>query len=110
MLGYEDHGIFTAILYLDYGGLAQGAGMYSLDEYDKRSERRIGTAGGMDFIIGVLSACGVENWEKVKGRTVIAVLDTEDSWSGNVIGIKSLPTEKGTEFMFADAFPQEVTT
>ena len=109
LLGYEDHGIFTAILYLHYGDSGQGAGMYSLDQYDKKTERRHGTAAGMDFIIGVLRACGVDQWEKVKGRTIIAIMDgIGDDWNAKVIGLKPLPTEGGTEFLFADAFPVAV--
>ena len=106
-LGYEDHGIFTAWLSLDYGGGGQGAGGYALDEYDEPKKRRVGHKCGMDFIIGVLAACGVDSWEKVAGRTVIAL--REDGWHGKVVGLKPLPTESGSEFIFADAFERVET-
>lgn len=32
MLGREDHGIFTFILYMDFNGSAQGAGTYGLND------------------------------------------------------------------------------
>lgn len=105
-LGYEDHGIFTACLDLDYGGSGQGAGLYALDQYDEETKERHGTAGGMDFIIGVMAACGVSTWEKVAGRTVIAL--REDGWHGKVVGLKPLPTEGGKTFIFTSAFPAEV--
>lgn len=104
-LGYEDHGIFTVWLTLDYGGAGQGAGGFALDEFDQSDRERHGTAGGMDFIIGVLRACGVDRWEKVKGRTVYAL--REDEFHGAVIGLRPLPFETGSEFWFRDAFASE---
>jgi hypothetical protein len=102
-LGYEDHGIFTAYLDLDYGGSGQSAGGYALDEYVDDLKGRYGTSGGMDFIIGVLKACGVSTWEKVAGRTLIAL--REEDYHGKVIGLKPLPTEGGETFIFSAAFP-----
>lgn len=87
-LGQEDHGIFTASLDLDYGGSGQGIPHYDLREC------------AAQFIEGILRACAVDEWEKVAGRTILAVV--EDGW---VVGIKPLPTEPGKPFMFADAYP-----
>lgn len=87
-LGWEDHGHFIANLSLDYGGAGQGAGNYDLRSGNK----------AFQFIAGVLSACGVDSWEKVKGRTVFAIVS-----DGLVRGLKPLPTEPGKEFIFADA-------
>jgi len=72
MLGYEDHGILTAYLYLDYGGSCQGFGGYALDRYVEGSRQsgrseRIGTAYGCEFIIRILSVLGVDKWEKIPG-------------------------------------------
>lgn len=111
MLGYEDHGIFTAWLDLSYGSSGQGAGGYSLDtpiqDENDKFLGRVGTASGMDFIIGIIEACGVQKWEDVAGRTVIALTDSDDEWGGKVIGIKPLPTEPGKEFLFSSAFNKE---
>jgi hypothetical protein len=103
-LGWEDHGIFTLMLHLDYGGSGQGAGGFALDEPRKGESGehigRYGTAFGMEFIARVMRACGVNEWGDVAGRTVIALRDP--GYHGAVIGIKPLPTEKGEPFVFGE--------
>lgn len=103
-LGYEDHGIFTAVLRLNYGASAQGAGLFSLDYRDAETDERKETDPGCvhRFITGCLSACGVSEWEKIRGRTVIAIC--EEGWNGRVIGLKPLPTERGETFMFSETW------
>ena len=104
-LGWEDHGIFTAIVGLDYGtGGHQSAGLYALDEYDKALDRRVGSKEGMDFIIRLLRACGVDKWESLIGRTVYAV-----STSNKVLAIEPLPTEPGEAFWFDSLWEGETT-
>lgn len=98
-LGWEDHGIFTCVLHLDYGGSSQSAGVYAMDEYDEEARRRRGTAFGMDWIIRTMEAAGVTEWSKIAGRTVIAL---SESHGGLVLGIKPLPTEPGKTFMFKE--------
>lgn len=87
MLGYEDHGIFTAHLYLDYGSSYQGAGGLFLDipgsEQDREQEhpyplRRRGTAFGMDWIMRVLDVVGVEKWEDLPGKRLYAMSPDND--------------------------------
>jgi hypothetical protein len=101
-LGYEDHGIFTLWLHVDYGGAGQGIGGYALDEYIKREGEgplrgdRFGTSYGMQFIIEVMKAVGVEKWEDVPGKTIFVLTDD----SQKVIGIQNLPTEPGQQFLF----------
>jgi hypothetical protein len=84
-LGYEDHGILTASLQLDYGGASQGAGMYDL-----RTENEM-----FRFVDGFLQACGVNEWSKLKGRTIFALVE-----DGLVRGLKPLPMEGGKVFWF----------
>lgn len=99
-LGYEDHGILTVWLTLDFGGGSmQGAGGYALDVWSEDDRRRIGTAYGCEFIARVIKACGVDSWEKIKGRTVFAL---KAPGMGPVLGIENLPTEPGRRFVFAD--------
>lgn len=105
-LGYEDHGILSSMLFVDYGGgTCQGIGGYSLDEpthdADGKFLGRRGSAYGCEFIARTLKACGVDSWEKIKGRTIY-VLKEDDRWGAKVLGIAPLPTEPGEPFMFAD--------
>lgn len=100
-LGVEDHGIFTAMVHVSYGGSGQGIGGYALDTYAEATKERHGTAYGMEWVRRFLNAAGVDSWEKLPGRTFI-VLKDGDEWSGKVVGIKPLPTEKGRQFLFED--------
>ena len=88
-LGIEDHGIFTFMLYLDYGGSGQGAGGYGLDTPIKVGGtfvRRIGTAGGMSLIMEILSVVGVEKWEDLKGKHIRVKSDYDKVHAiGNII-------------------------
>jgi hypothetical protein len=96
-LGWEDHGIFTCWIDLDYGGSGQGAGLYALDEYIVEKDCRVGTAEGMEFIMRLLKACGVGRWEDLVGRTVYAT-----ATMSKVLSIEPLPTESGEKFVFED--------
>ena len=58
-LGYEDHGILTAFLHLDYGGICQGFGGYCL----------AGESTSV-FIEGVLKAVKVSTWEDLPGKYI----------------------------------------
>jgi hypothetical protein len=98
-LGWEDHGIFTCVLMVDYGHSGQGIGQYALDGYDDESGRRIGTAFGTEFLMRLMRACGVQDWNKLVGRTVYVVKES-DGWNAKVLGIEPLPTEPGERFMF----------
>lgn len=73
MLGIEDHGIFSFMLHLDYGGSGQGAGGYALDapiDKDGVFLGRVGTASGMSLIIEILKIVGVDKWEDLKGKLI----------------------------------------
>jgi hypothetical protein len=98
-LGYEDHGIFTCVLHVDYGGTSQGVGGYALDRYDEDKRVRVGSVYGMEFIARILRAAGVERWEQLKGRTIFVVREHK-GWGAKVLGICNLPTEPGEEFLF----------
>ena len=89
-IGYEDHGHLTIILRLNYGGTSQGAGNYDL------GTRAFDSKGELDrWIKGCLRACGVDEWNKIRGRTIMAL-----SEEGLVRAIKPLPTESGSVFWF----------
>ena len=58
-LGFEDHGILTFFLEIDFGGHAQGFGGYTLG------------GGFTDACLrGILEAVGVFNWHELAGKTV----------------------------------------
>lgn len=114
MLGVEDHGIMTCMLMMNFGTSGQGVGGYGFDvpvKYtpykDKYSDGsdgdwgRVGTAYGTEFIRRLLLACGVDEWEKLVGRTVF-VLRESNKWGAKIVGIRPLPTEPGREFIFDD--------
>lgn len=98
-LGIEDHGIFTGIIDLDYGGSGQGAGTLCLDYNDRELGKRVESVPGAvhRWVLGCLRAFGVDQWEKITGRTVIAIIE-----DGMVRGLKPLPTERGDVFMFSE--------
>lgn len=103
-LGWEDHGIFTCALDLDYGSSGQGAGGYALDEARRGANDefigRFGTAYGMEWVIRLMRACNAKDFSEVQGKTVIALRD--EGYNGLVRGIKPLPTEKGEPFIFGE--------
>ena len=100
-LGFEDHGIFTVMLGLDYGGTHQGAGMLCLSHTDKDTHKVVMRPELGDIILGVMKACGVQEWEKVNGKTVVAIFE-DDSWSSNPIGIA--PLLGGKPFIWKSVF------
>jgi hypothetical protein len=68
-LGYEDHGILTAWIYLDYDGVGQGAGGY----YFAGSKPTIeGLAFGMLWVKDFIDTVGVDSWENLVGKQVYA--------------------------------------
>lgn len=87
-LGFEDHGILTGILRVNYGGAAQGIGGYTITN----------VAG--DYIARTLKACGVQTWEELRGRTIYILTDP----NRRIVGIENLPTEPGEQFLFSDVF------
>lgn len=107
-LGVEDHGIATAMLHVRYeGSSGQGIGGYALDEprrdADDRFIGRFGTAEGMQFILAVLRAVGVDSWEKLKDQRIYVLMDDR-----RPIGIQGLGFNGQRDpFIFADAFAKE---
>ena len=79
-LGYEDHGILTAWVFLDGAGWSQAFGGYDL---------RRGTEAA-DFVLGCLQALKVEHWEDLVGKPCRVIRQhgllvalghfVEDSW------------------------------
>ncbi len=101
-LGLEDHGMFTATVVVDYGDSSQGSPIYELDTF-KQGKGRMGTALGLTFIMRLLRAFGVNQWENLMGRTAYALFDPENKRHERMIaGFSPLPTETGETFIFKD--------
>lgn len=95
-IGYEDHGIFTASVTLDYGaqGGVQAAGGYDLRHADSAYK----------FIEGILKVLGVNNWDQVVGKHVVALID-KDGYP-YVRGLKALPVYDREPFVFEDMYAE----
>jgi hypothetical protein len=71
MLGFEDHGILTFWIQLDFGGAGQGFGGWALDgkptsDYGDRAP--IPECGAI--IAAILRTLEVDSWEKLPGQIV----------------------------------------
>lgn len=91
MLGREDHGIFTFMIYIRFDGCGVGVGGYSLDEYDKETQTRIFQAESMEIIAKILDVVGVDTWEDLKGK-YIRIKD--NGWGSTVDEIGNLMEDK----------------
>lgn len=91
MLGFEDHGIMTFFVYLEWDGGGVGFGGYSLDEYDKEQKKRVGVGYSMDLLKEIMEVVGVETWEQLKGKHVR--VDSE-GWGGKALGLGNLLKDK----------------
>ena len=70
VLDMGDRGLLTAWLHLDYGGSGQGFGGHAL--YLPKSFNHFTEKGDFagHFIYRCLEISGVENWDKLKGKTI----------------------------------------
>lgn len=101
MFGFEDHGILTFMIYLNYGGSCQGFGGYALDTYDKEKKRRVGTAAGTDLILKLLNLFKVSKLDDIEGRSVFALRDS-DNWTSSIVGLKLPDFDGGEELLISD--------
>lgn len=89
MLGREDHGIMTFMLYIDFDGYATcGVGGYALDQYDPNSKIRVFNAKSMEVISKILDIVGVNSWEELPGKYIRFEDDERGSYItkiGNII-------------------------
>lgn len=85
-LGYEDHGILTFRLGLEFanGGCCLYGG-YALDSYDKEKRKRVAGAKSMECLTEIMRVVGVRNWEDLNGK-YIRVVDNGRSSCVDTIG------------------------
>ncbi|WNT44965.1 hypothetical protein SEA_ABBYDAISY_72 [Arthrobacter phage AbbyDaisy] len=111
--GFEDHGIVTAYLHVEWPGGGIGAGGYTLDSPRKNEDGkhvgRFGSAYGMDHIMRILETVGVDTWEKLPGKQVIVLFEGPSIWGSTSCGIAGITTEKVLDFKaHYEAFAAEV--
>lgn len=87
MLGYEDHGVFSAYLECEWAGAGVSVGGYFLDTVTDVG--RVGTAFGLDQIIQILRTVGVGKWEALKGHPLIVLFA-----DGRAVGIAGTTNDK----------------
>lgn len=103
-LGYQDHGILTADLLVEWPGGGVSVGGFCLDQPRDRESgdyTREGTAYGLDHIIWILRTVGVEKWEDLKGKQVIVVFEGEGLWGSRSVGLAHA-TDENEVLVLAD--------
>ncbi len=96
-LGTEDHGILTAYLHCKGDGWGVSVGGFGLDmpvKIDGKFSHREPTAYGLDLIVQMYRTVGVDYWEKVTGREVLVLFDSEHSLGGTAKGIAHISDER----------------
>lgn len=81
MLGREDHGIMTFMIYIDACDFSCGIGGFCLDEYNHDTKARIFRAESMEAISEILDVVGVDKWEDLPGKYI----RFEDNGCGSTI-------------------------
>ena len=89
MLGIEDHGIMTFMIYVDTGSYHIGFGGYALDEYSEEEKTRVGSKIGMEFISRILDVVGVGKWEDLKGKHIRLCVEGKNGGT-KVMGIGNI--------------------
>lgn len=68
-LSFSDRGFLDMWLMLDYGGSGQGFGGYTLYLPKSWNHHSLESPAG-HFIFRVMEIAGVEDWDRLKGRTI----------------------------------------
>lgn len=92
-LNIQDRGILILDVFVELvdGGCLSVFNM-CLDSYDKKKERRVGTAYGCEMIRQTLQFFGVNNFDEIKNYKCYLLTDKESIYSASdVIGIEQLP-------------------
>ena len=95
MLGREDHGILTFMIYIKGDGFECGIGGYSLDSYDAEHKCRVFRSESMEIISVILDVVGVDSWEQLKGKYIRV---KENGWGSPIYEIGNLIEDKGINF------------
>jgi hypothetical protein len=83
-LGFEDHGILTAYIQLDYSSSGQSFGGYGFGATESQLEAQEGF--GATFIATILDVIGTDQWEKLPGKYVRVIQDNQKVYAiGNIL-------------------------
>ena len=91
MLGREDHGIMTFMIYIDTCDFACGIGRYCLDEFNPATQTRVFRAESMEVISKILEVVGVDKWEDLPGKYIRF---EDNGFGSNVTKIGNIIDEK----------------
>lgn len=91
MLGREDHGILTFMIFVEFDGAGCGIGGYALDYYNKNLMKRVYSPKSMECIAKILDTVGVDTWEELTGK-YIRIEDAE--WGGVINSIGNIIEDK----------------
>lgn len=91
MLGREDHGIMTFMIYIDARDFSCGVGGFCLDGYDKESKTRVFKAESLEAISKVLEVVGVNKWEDLPGKYIRF---EDNGWGSTVTKIGNIIEDK----------------
>jgi hypothetical protein len=93
------NGIMSSYVALDFGGSCQGFGGYVLDDFDKKKDRRVGSAAGMDWMMQLFQLFDVESLDAMKDKAVYAIRDKP---YGKIIGLETPAFDGSRKFIIAD--------
>ena len=91
MLGREDHGIMTFMIYIDAGDFSCGVGGFCLDEFNTASQTRVFRAKSMKAISEILNVVGVDKWEELPGKYIRF---EDNGWGSTVTKIGNIIDDK----------------
>lgn len=91
MLGREDHGIMTFMIFINADGFTCGVGGYCLDEFDSATQTRVFKAKSMEAISKILDVVGVKTWEELPGKYIRF---ENNGWGSTVTKIGNIIDEK----------------
>lgn len=91
MLGREDHGIMTFMIYIDANNFSCGVGGFCLDEYNNDIKARIFRAESMEAISKILDVVGVTKWEDLSGKYIRF---EDNGWGSTVTKIGNIIEDK----------------
>lgn len=70
MLGRENHGIMTFMIYISADDSDRGIGGCWLDEFNSATQTRVFRAESMEAISKILEVVGVDKWEDLPGKYI----------------------------------------